>query len=144
MKIKSVFSLAIAASALIAMPANIANASTDGVSFRVEVSGHVATECKLRSSGTYEQIGQDIFRFGTVDRFCNTAYQLTLGHNASTDGGTITFDGYDVPLQDTSVILIANGVPVDRSADIIISGIDAVTAQDIAESLQLQMSPRNL
>lgn len=144
MKNKSVISLMFAASVLMSLPTNTANASTDGVSFRVEVSGHVATECKLRSSGSYEQIGQGVFRIGTVDRFCNTAYQMTLGHAASTNGGTITFDGYDVPLQDRSVILIADGVPVNRTADIIISGIDPTTAQDIAGSLQLQISPRNL
>lgn len=144
MKIKPVMSMAVAVSAFMSMPVNIANASTDGVSFQVKVSGHVATECKLSLNGSYEQIGQDVFRIGSVDRFCNTAYQLTIGHNATTNGGTITFDGYDVPLQDTSVILIADGIPVDRSADIIISGIDVVTAQNIAGSLQLQISPRNL
>jgi len=144
MKTKLVVSLAVAASAFIVMPVSIASASPDSISFQVKISGHVATECKLSSRGSYEQIGQDVFRIGSVDRFCNTAYQLTIGHNASTNGGTITFDGYDVPLQDTSVILIADGVPVDRTADIIVSGIDAVTAQNIAGSLQLQISPRNL
>lgn len=144
MKNKSVMSLMFAASVLMSLPTNTANASTDGVSFRVEVSGHVATECKLSAGGTYEQIGQDVFRIGSVDRFCNTAYQMTLGHAARTNGGTITFDGYDIPLQNTPVLLIADGVPVNKTADIIISGIDAATAQDIAGSLQLQISPRNL
>lgn len=144
MKNKSAISLVFAALVLMSAPMNMANASEDGISFRVEISGHVATECVLRSGGSYEQIGQDVFRIGSVDRFCNTAYQMTLGHNATTNGGTITFDGYNVPLEDTSVVLIADGVPVDRTADIIISGIDAATAQVIAGSLQLQISPRNL
>lgn len=144
MKIIQAISAIFSASILTLIPVNIANASSNSVSFTVRVSGHVATNCNLRSSGSYEQIGQDVFRIGSVDRYCNTAYQMTLGHSANTNGGTITFDGYTVPLQDTSVLLIADGAPVNRTSDIIISGIDAETARAIAGSLQLQISPRNL
>jgi len=119
-------------------------ASTDTVSFTVHVSGHVGTECSLRRSGGYEQIEQDVFRIGSIDRFCNTAHELTLSHSANTSGGTITFDGTYTPLQDSSVVLVADGGPVNRTDDIIVSGVDAATAQMIAGSLQLQISPRNL
>jgi len=127
-----------------ASTAHMANASNDGASFRVHVSGHVKTQCELNSAGTFEQFSNDVYRLGTVGRFCNTAYQMTLMHNADTNGGMISFDGQNVALQDTSVLLVADGGPVDRTADVIISGVDLETAQAIAASMQFQISPRGL
>jgi hypothetical protein len=119
-------------------------ASNDGVSFKVHVSGHVEAECTLRASGSYEQISNDVFRIGSISRFCNTAHQLSLSHTANVSGGTIAFDGVHTPLQDTSVVLIADNGPVNQTDDIIVSGIDAQTAQILAGSLMVQISPRDL
>jgi len=74
MKMKSLLCLTFATSFMAASTAHMANASNDGASFRVHVSGHVKTQCELNSAGTFEQFSNDVYRLGTVGRFCNTAY----------------------------------------------------------------------
>jgi len=141
MNIKTITGLVLAGTFMTVSPVN---ASNDGVSFKVQVSGHVATKCELQTSGTYEQLAEDVFRIGAIDRFCNSAHQLTLSHNAAVSGGFITFDGNLIPLQNSASIIIADSGPVSRTDDIILSGVNALTAQKIAASLQLQLSPRRL
>ena len=141
MKIKFITGLVLAATFMAVSPVN---ASNDGVSFKVQISGHVKTECTLQTNGIYEQLSEDVFRLGTIDRYCNTAHQLTLSHSAALSGGYITFEGSHIPLQNNASIVIADRGPASRTDDIIISGINAATARRIAGSLQLQISPRRL
>ena len=128
----------------VALAAVPVKASNDSISFKVHVSGHVKTQCTLQTSGVYQQLSEDIFRIGAIDRFCNTAHQITLSHNAAISGGFITFEGNLIPLQNGTSIVLADSGPVSRTDDIIISGIDTATAQMIAGSLQLQITPRRL
>jgi len=55
---------------------SFANENSTQMVFKVQ--GSVPVECELRSQAAFTQIGPDSYRVASVDRFCNTNYQLSV------------------------------------------------------------------
>lgn len=119
----------------------LAQANADGFDIRVQVQGHVSPECTLSTEATFQSFGPQRHLIGTLGRFCNAPHSLSFSHGSQTQTGRLVIDGNSGTLTQNSSVIISQAGPTRQTSNMIIEGVDAATAQSIASTLSLRVTP---
>lgn len=116
-------------------------AAKDAAQLTIQVSASVPTSCEISNQNSFTQIGPQSFVIGSISRFCNTAHDIRIGHSAAAAVGQISIGGASTPLAQGVTLVVANSAPTYGTDQIILSGVDNQTAQQVSASLMAQITP---
>jgi hypothetical protein len=126
-------------SAVIALPA--VAAAPEPIQIQVQVSGTVPASCELGLDVNLTPAGAGTYTIGTLTRNCNAVHDLSFVHGVDGAPGRIVIDTDSQPLLTGSGVLVSSAGPTQSTAVIRLEGVDTATAQAVASSLRLQVSP---
>lgn len=131
--------LLIAATLGASLPTAVAHAED----YRIRMHGFVPIECEMSVSPDFATLAPGSYRIARVSQFCNSGYQLTMTHAALDNPLLASFRGETVTVTGTDNVLVADGRPVDSSADLIVSG-QLSDAMLLGSTVTLQVTPSSL
>ena len=116
-------------------------AAKDAAQLTIQVSASVPTSCEISNQSNFSQIGPQSYVIGSISRFCNTAHDIRIGHSAVMSAGEISIGNASTSLAPGVNLVVANSAPTYGTEQIILSGVDSQTAQQVSASLIAQITP---
>jgi len=116
----------------------------DSASVSIDVHASVPMSCEVSNHSNFSQIGPNSFIIGTISRFCNTSHDIYIGNGAEHSSGQISIGSSTVSLTAGLKLVVANSAPMSGTEQIILSGVDRVTALKISASLSTQITPSGI
>lgn len=112
--------------------------------FRVQVSANVPISCEASISGGFSEISHQQFRLGRINQFCNTGYQMSFSYSGGVNGAEFRVRDTTAEMMLGSTLITSFGRPINAANDIYLSNIDRDSAQIIASTLNVSVTPTGL
>jgi hypothetical protein len=131
--------LSIAAAALASFGAA---ASAHAESYDIKLQAYVPTSCSADFAEDFSALTASSFTLGRINQFCNTRFNMTLGHGTVSPAGYATLGNSVVNLGSGQTDLKRLAAPIaNASEQLVIHGFDSTEADAFRSVMVVTVSP---